>query len=39
MNGAMDCTGENLAPERNHNPAAALFFVVYIVVVAFFLVG
>eukprot|EP00045_Choanoeca_perplexa_P018233 m.282974 g.282974 ORF g.282974 m.282974 type:complete len:1665 (+) comp17755_c0_seq4:1769-6763(+) len=39
MNSAMDCTGENLAPERNHNPAAALFFVVYIVVVAFFLLN
>eukprot|EP00730_Choanoeca_flexa_P002876 TRINITY_DN11215_c0_g1_i2.p1 TRINITY_DN11215_c0_g1~~TRINITY_DN11215_c0_g1_i2.p1 ORF type:complete len:973 (+),score=264.15 TRINITY_DN11215_c0_g1_i2:187-2919(+) len=39
MHSAMDCTGEHLAPERNHNPAAALFFVVYIVVVAFFMLN
>lgn len=38
MNNAMDCTGVDVAPERNHNPAAALYFVIYIVVVAFFLV-
>jgi hypothetical protein len=39
MENAIDCVGEGQAPSRSHNPVAALFFVAYIVVVAFFMLN
>eukprot|EP00055_Hartaetosiga_balthica_P010685 m.46411 g.46411 ORF g.46411 m.46411 type:complete len:1783 (-) comp7266_c0_seq1:384-5732(-) len=39
MNSAIDCVGTDLQPQRNHNPAAALFFVSYIILVAFFMLN
>ncbi|EGD78396.1 voltage-dependent L type calcium channel alpha 1 [Salpingoeca rosetta] len=39
MNNAIDCTAENRQPERNNNPVAALFFVTYVILVAFFMLN
>lgn len=39
MQSAQDCTSPDTAPERSSNPAAALFFVVYIILVAFFMLN
>lgn len=39
MENAQDCVGEGRAPSRSYNPVAALFFVAYIVVVAFFMLN
>ena len=39
MHSAMDATGPGLAPVENNRPAAAMFFVVYIVLLAFFMLN
>lgn len=39
MESAQDCVGIGKAPARSHNPVASLFFVAYIILVAFFMLN
>lgn len=39
MENAIDARGEDMAPVKNYNPAAAYYFIVFIFVGSFFLVN